>query len=63
MKGSQNGTEKIPKTNELKPKECESEPMDVPKHPLGNRVEQMRKKDIKLGSLFDQKPIKVKLNK
>ena len=38
-KWSQKGT----KTLKMEPKECQSEPRVVPRNPLGNRVEQVRK--------------------
>ena len=38
----QHGAENVPKTTTIEPRGCQSELRDVPKHPLGNRVEQMR---------------------
>ena len=63
LKGSQNGAEKVPKTIKMDPKGCQSEPRDVPKHPLGNRVEKTMKKGNKCGSLFNQKSIKIQSHK
>ena len=61
LKGSQVGAEKVSKTMEMEPKGFQSEPRDVPKHPLGKRVEKEMKKGTKLGSLFCQKSIKTSI--
>jgi hypothetical protein len=46
----------------MKPKGCQSEPRDVPKHPLRNRLETFREKGTKLGSLFDQRSMRKQSN-
>ena len=62
VKGSQNEAEKVAKTTQMEPKWCQSEPRDVPQSPLGNMVENLKKHCIKLGHLFDQKPINIQSN-
>ena len=42
---------------------CQSEPRDVPKHPLGQRVEKLNKKGTKFDSLFDQQSVTKQSNK
>ena len=68
LNGSQTGAEKVPKTIKTERNGCQSEPRDVPKHPLGNRVEQIRKKGTNSPSppplfFFGQKSLNNQYNK
>ena len=42
-RSDENGAEGMPKATKIDPKGCENEARDLPKHPLGNRVEKVRK--------------------
>ena len=44
----------MPKPTKMEPKGCRNEPRDLPKHPLGNRVEKVRKMLDSQGAVWSQ---------